>query len=187
MVLTSIIIGLGITHLLLGLSATIDRVSGDKPMMMGWVSWLWLTFLFVWMIQFWWWEYRLLEILKNWSQWNYLLVISYAVALFLLVAILVPRKWDLDDLNQHFLSKRRWFYSLFLLAFAIDVMDSYMKGGWPYIRAAGLVNYMQQIAALPAAVIGFRSAKIRVHLVLAALFLAWQIIIGFNVFPLLKL
>jgi len=29
------------------------------------------------MVLFWWWEFRLLEILKQWSLWNYFLVICF--------------------------------------------------------------------------------------------------------------
>ena len=189
MVLTSIIIGLGITHLLLGFSAAIDRMSGQRePLRLSWAFAAWLAYLFLWMVQFWWWEYRLLELLKYWSLWNYFLVISYAVVLFLLAAILVPRKWDeVDDLDEYFLTKRRWFYSIFLLASAIDIMDSYMKGGWSYVEGTGFLTWGQNIAMVPASIIGFRSANILVHSVIAIMFLIWQIVIGFDVFLLLKL
>ena len=189
MVLTSIIIGLGITHLLLGFSAAIDRMSGQRePLRLSWAFAAWLAYLFLWMVQFWWWEYRLLELLKYWSLWNYFLVISYAVVLFLLAAILVPRKWDeVDDLDEYFLTKRRWFYSIFLLASVIDIMDSYMKGGWSYVEGTGFLTWGQNIAMVPASIIGFRSANIRVHSVIAIMFLIWQIVIGFDVFLLLKL
>jgi hypothetical protein len=188
MVLTSIIIGLGITHLLLGISAAIDRMSEQRERArVSWVFWVWVAYVFLWMVQFWWWEYRLLELLQAWSLWNYFLVISYAVVLFLLAAILVPRKWDeVDDLDQYFLSKRRWFYSLLLLASAIDIMDSYMKGGWSYVQGTGFLTWGQNLAWVPASIIGFRSANIRVHSTLAIVFLIWQIVIGFDVFLLLK-
>jgi hypothetical protein len=131
MVLTSIIIGLGITNVLLGVSGAIERYTeGDRPLQLSWASAFWLAQVFLWMILFWWWEFRLVDILKHWTLWNYLLIICYAVVLFLLVALLIPNDWDkVDNLNAYFLSKRRWFYSVFLLGLVIDVMDSYMKGG----------------------------------------------------------
>ena len=139
------------------------------------------------MIQFWWWELRLVELLKKWSQWNYLLVVSYAVVLFLRVAILVPRRWDdVLDLNDYFLSKRRWFYSALLLAFALDVLDSYMKGGWAYHFGERADELRPADRDHSVAIIGFRSSRIRVHSVMSIFFFAWMLIIAFDVFPYLQ-
>src|SRR4029077_4203285 len=127
-VLTSIIIGFGFTKVLLGVCGAIERyTAGARPLLLSWASAFWLGQVFLWMILFWWWEFRLVDILKHWTLWDYLLLICYAVILFLLVALLIPKDWDkVDNLNAYFLSKRRWFYSVFLLGLVIDVMDSYM-------------------------------------------------------------
>src|SRR5262245_29527653 len=100
MVLTSIIIGLGITNLLLGLSGAIDRFTDTtRPLHVGWATVFWLAYLFLFMVLFWWWEFRLLGIVKQWSLWNYFLVICYAVVLFFQVALLIPQNWDkVEDL-----------------------------------------------------------------------------------------
>jgi hypothetical protein len=187
MVLTSIIIGLGITNLLLGLSAAIDRFTEKvRPLRLGWATGFWLAYVFLLMVLFWWWEFRLLEILRHWSLWDYFLIICYAVVLFLQVALLIPRDWDkIDDLNQYFLSKRQWFYSVFVLSLLIDLLDSYMKGGMTYIRATGFVTWGFNLAGIPAAIIGFRSTRIRTHTIMAVIFLLWEIIIGFELSPLL--
>ena len=102
MVLISIIIGLGITNLLLGLSGAIERLTeSTRPLRISWATIFWLAYLFFLMVLFWWWEFRLLELLKQWSLWNYFLVICFAVVLFLQVALLIPRDWDkVDDMND---------------------------------------------------------------------------------------
>ena len=93
MVLTSIIIGLGITNALLGVSGAIERhTEGDSPLQLSWASAIWLAQVFLWMILFWWWELRLVGILKHWTLWNYFLIICYAVVLFLLVALRMPKE-----------------------------------------------------------------------------------------------
>ncbi len=86
MVLTSIIIGLGITNLLLGLSGAIERFTeSTRPLRLSWATVFWSAYSFLLMVLFWWWEFRLLDLLKQWSLWNYFLVICYAVVLFLQV------------------------------------------------------------------------------------------------------
>jgi hypothetical protein len=187
MVLTSIIIGLGITNLLLGVSGAIERFTDNtRPFRISWATVFWLAYLFCLMVLFWWWEFRLLEILKHWSLWNYFLVICYAVVLFLQVALLIPRDWDkVDDLNEYFLAKRRWFYSVFALSLIIDLIDSYMKGGLAYIKGTGILAWGFNCAGILAAVIGFRSTRIPIHTTLAILFFLWQVVISFEVSPFL--
>ena len=47
MVLTSIIIGLGITNALLGVSGAIERYTeGDRPLQLSWASAIWLAQFF---------------------------------------------------------------------------------------------------------------------------------------------
>jgi len=189
MVLTSIIVGLGITHALIGFSTVIDRVSGSRESLrLSWAWGFWLAFVFIWMVQFWWWEFRLLSILKVWSMSNYLLVVIYAVVLLILVALLVPRKWDeVTDLGAYFLSKRRWFYSFLLLGMMFDVADSAMKGGLAYIEANGALTWLQWIAMLPASIVGFHSTNMRLHATFAIVFFVWTAVIGFEVLALLGL
>ena len=142
--------------------------------------------VFLWMILFWWWEFRLVDIVKHWTLWNYFLIICYAVVLFLLVALLIPNDWDkVDNLNTYFLSKRRWFYSVYLLALVIDVMDSYMKGGWTYIIGLGVFGWGYAVAGIPVAVIGFHSRRIRTHTIMGIVFFVWQVVFAFDDSPLL--
>jgi hypothetical protein len=187
MVLTSIIIGLGITNALLGVSGAIERYTeSTRPVKLSWASAFWLAQVFLWMILFWWWEFRLVDILKNWSLWNYFLIICYAVVLFLLVALLVPNDWDkVDDLNAYFLSKRRWFYSVFLLGVVIDVMDSYMKGGWTYIMGQGVLGWAYPGVNILVVAIGIRSRNIRTHTIMGIVSIGWLVVFGFEFAPVL--
>jgi hypothetical protein len=154
---------------------------------LSWAHSFWLAFVFLWLVFFWWWEFRLLEILEHWTVWNYSLIICYAVILFLLVSLLIPRDMDkVNDLNVYFLAKRRWFYTVLVLGLMIDLVDSYMKGGWSYINGTGILNWGMNVAVAPAGVIGFRSTQLRTHTTLAIVFLVWMLIIWCDVFPVLR-
>src|SRR5262249_25369509 len=187
MVVTSIIIRLGITDVLLGVSGAIERYTeGDRPLQLSWASATWLAQVFLWMILFWWWEFRLVDILKHWTLWNYFLIICYAVVLFLLAALLIPKDWDtVNDLNTYFLSKRRWFYSVYLLGVVIDVMDSYMKGGWTYIMGQGVFGWAYPVANISVVVMGFRFGRIRTHTIMGIVSIVGLVVFGFEFAPLL--
>jgi len=151
MVLTSIIIGLGITYILIGLGSAIERITGHGvPLRLSWAHGTWLLTLFVWMVSFWWWEFRLLALLKSWTLAHYFFIITYAVILFLLAVLLLPRDWaTTDNLNDYFLSKRRWFYPLYLIAIFSDIVDAWLKGGWPYLQVSGVLSFAYWAAAIP--------------------------------------
>ena len=185
MVLTSIIIGLGITHLLGGLGAAIDRIStpekGFRPSL---IHGAWAGFVFVWLVSFWWWQFRLLGLVTNWTMGRYLFIVFYAVLLFLLVVILVPRDWDrTSDLDAYFFSKRHWFFAVFLLGNGVDFADSYLKGGWDYVVSTGPLALLLLIATVPVFVVGVMSTNRNVHRPVAVLMLIMQIVVCFNTFP----
>ena len=185
MVLTSIIIGLGITYILIGVGTVIERITGHgAPLRLSWAHATWLLTLFVWMVSFWWWEFRLLALLKSWTLAHYFFIITYAVLLFLLAVLLLPRDWaTTDSLDDYFLSKRQWFYPLYLIATFADIVDAWLKGGWPYIQASGVLVFAYWSAAIPVCVVGFRSKSIRLHTVMAIVICVWQLIAVFEVFP----
>lgn len=106
--------------------------------------------------------------------------------LFLLSSLLTPRDWDkVDDLNEYFLSRRRWFYPLLALTMMIDLLDSYMKDGLPYIAGTGVLTWSQNIVTQPVTIIGFRSTRIRTHSIMGLAYFVWQAVVGFDFYLLL--
>ncbi|HSM35868.1 MAG TPA: hypothetical protein VK837_05655 [Longimicrobiales bacterium] len=187
MVLISIIIGLGITHVLLGLGAIIDRRADGPPIRIGRAHPVWLAFVFVWMVQFWWWEFRFSELRSEWPMGLYFFLVAYAVALFLLAVILVPRRWEaVQDLDVYFLNRRRWFYSLLLGATGLDIVDGWLKGGSQYlIEDLGLGTWALWAVHLLAVAVGMRSRRVRTHAILAFMALVLEIVQGFVTLPVL--
>jgi len=168
MVLISIIIGLGITHILLGVTGIIDRTVGSgRSIQLSATYLIWLAEVFNWMILFWWWEFRFSEFIDAWTLGIYVFLASYAIILFLLAAILVPRSWEsVEDLAAYFLQRKNWFFSLYLLAIGMDVVDTYWKGGPDRIFSAELTSVLVLwTAQLIAGVIGLSFKTIKPHLV----------------------
>ena len=182
MVLVSIIVGLGIAHVLLGIGGIIDRLSRDNDRLeLSLAHAAWLGSCFLWLVMFWWWEYRLSTTVADWTMGLYLFLIFYAVTIFLLQVVLIPRNWDgVSSLKEYFLQRRIWFYSLLAFATILDTVDSYLIGGFQYILDTGYVGMGISAATFLMVIIGIRTANMRIHNVMATIYFGWQILIGFG-------
>jgi hypothetical protein len=182
MVLVSIIVGLGIAHILLGIGGIIDRLSRKNDRLeLSLAHAAWLAFCFLWLVMFWWWEYRFSTRVSDWTMGLYLFLICYAVALFLFQALLVPRTWDgVTSLKEYFLERRVWFYSLLAFVTILDLFDSYLKGGFEYILETGYFGMAFPVATILVVIIGVRTTKMRTHNIMAMAFFGWQVLVGFG-------
>lgn len=155
MVLVSIIVALAIAHLLTAVADTVHRLRGQgKPIKLDAVFSIWTGYVLIWLVSFWWWEFKFQEVVTNWTFGLYLFVIGYAIVLFMLAAILVPhRMHGVTDTYVYFVKGRRWFFGTFLFANAIDVVDTFLKSYEWGMRPAVWINYSVIIAAAIAAFI----------------------------------
>lgn len=143
MVLASVIIGLGITHLLQGVGQIVQHPGREK---IYWVHLLWVAATFLRAIFWWWFEFRLSEV-TEWTFTLYLFVLCYALLIYFWCALLFPR--DLagyDGFKDYFYSRRRWFFGLILAGQLVDVADTLLKG-LDHFRSLG-PSYLVAIATL---------------------------------------
>jgi hypothetical protein len=189
MVLTSIIIGLGIAHILLGIGGIVDRLVDPHSRIRTSSAYAaWLANVFVWLVAWWWWEFRFSELVETWSVGLYFFLIAYAVLLFLMAAILVPRSWDgVDDLGAFFVERRVWFYAAYLLVICLDILDAYLKNGLDYIASLGAISVFFWPASVIVCVIGIRSTHLRFHTVAGLTLLTWNVLLSFVSLPVLGL
>src|SRR4051794_30684556 len=125
MVLASVIIGLGITHLLQGVGRIVEHPGREKTY---WVHLLWVAAIFLRAIFWWWFEFRLSKT-AEWTFTLYVFVLAYAFLIYLWCALLFPRDLEgYDGFKAYFYSRRRWFFGLLLAGQAIDVVDTLLKG-----------------------------------------------------------
>ncbi len=123
-VFLSVIMGLGVTHLLAGLSKTIHY---RKTLKLFWVHTLWAINILIYIVIIWWgmfWWSRHVD----WSFFQFLLLLLYAIALFLAASLLFP--WDLPrdfDFESHFSETRVWFFAVFLFAWCLDIPETVLK------------------------------------------------------------
>lgn len=185
MVLISIIIGLAITHLLTGVADAIDRSNDeDKPEIFSPLVAFWGTTVFFWMVNFWWFQYRLMSIEGAWTLWRYLFIILYAVSLYTLASILIPRDWGaIKRYTEYFMRNRCYFFAALLLATVADVTDSWLKGGWGYVLGMGPFNNFVAVFTLPVVTIGILSRRARTQTVMAGIYCLFFILAIFEYTP----
>lgn len=169
-VLISLVLGLGLTRLLTGVSRFIQHPGRQKayPVHLIWVATLILTIM-----HFWWSEFALIRL-----DWNFALfafVLFYAFLLFLLACLLFPEDMsDYKGFEDYFLSRRRWFFGLFAFTLAIDYVDTAVKGA-RHLAALGIEYDIRLAVAILACIAAARTENRRFHLAFAAIYLAYMI------------
>ncbi len=163
MVLASVIIGLGITHLLQGVAGVVQHPHRDKP---SWLHLTWVAAIFLRTVFWWWTEFQLSET-GQWSFGLYCFVLVYAVLIYLSCALLFPR--DLADyagFEDYFLSRRAWFFGVALASIVVDMIDSLLKG-LAHFRELGPQYPIAMIALAVLFAVAIRTRNLRFHAALA--------------------
>lgn len=186
MVLVSIIIGLAITHILTAFSVAIHRLRGHgEPIRLDAVYLLWVVYVLIWLVSFWWWEFRFQEIVEEWSFGLYLFIIGYAISLFLMVAVLVPAKMErLTDSYAFFMEGRKWFFGIHLFVLGVDIIDSFLKGVEFGLRPSVLMQYGVFVAA---SIVGLSTERRPIQLAAAAAVFVVQLMYMFMTLGMLGL
>ncbi len=179
MVLISIIVGLAITHVLNALAAAVHRLRGHgDPLRLEAVYLLWIGFVTTWLVSFWWWEFKFQEVTVDWSFGLYLFLITYAVSLFLVAAVLVPHRMDrVSDSYAYFMEGRKWFFGGLVCLVVLDTLDSFLKSAEWGMRPIFLA---QSTFNLGAAVVGIASERRGVQLACASVAFAVQMVYMFQ-------
>lgn len=172
MVLASVIIGLGIAHLLQGVAGIVQHPGREK---VYWVHLVWVAAIFLRAIFWWWFEFRL-SVTAQWTFGLYSFVLGYAFLLYVTCALLFPR--DLDDYDgfkDYFYSRRGWFFGANLAGIAVDVVDTLFKG-FEHLRSLG-PSYLMFMATLAILLmVAMRTRSERFHAVFALATLAYLLI-----------
>lgn len=123
-VILSVIMGLGVTHLLAGVSKSIHQ---RKTVKLYWVQLMWAMNVLIYIVTIWWgmfwWSGQ-----QEWSYFQFLLLLVYAIFLFLCASLVFP--WDIPDgfdFEEHFYQTRPWFFSALAVAWLIDLPETIAK------------------------------------------------------------
>lgn len=170
-VLTSIIIGLGLAHLLRGL---VRIVQHPDRYPVYWVHLGWVVYMFFMLVFWWWWQFTLVD-LESFTFLNYLFVVFYAFNLFAASALLFPEDLEgYEGFKDYFYERKGWFFGLLAFTSLIDYIDTLLKGtdyffglGWEYIVMNAVLGLVQLTAIFV--------SRERFHQVLMLAVLAYQV------------
>jgi hypothetical protein len=125
MVLASVIIGLGVTHLLQGVAIIIQH-PGRKPIY--WVHLIWVGIVLFQCMFWWWWQFAYSET-ETWTFLLYLFVLLFATVAYLLCAVVMPSDMEgYRDFRDFFYSRRAWIFGALILFNLFDLADTALKG-----------------------------------------------------------
>ncbi len=142
MVLMSIIVGLGITEILINVARQIKLRKSSKPFWVhsGVVALLFLAFLQVW------WESWQLRVVNEWAFPHLLLMLATPVGLFLISHLIFPEDFEDADFEEYYFENSRLLWP----AAAVTVLSA--LSFYPIIFGSPIIIADN---ALPFAMIGF--------------------------------
>jgi hypothetical protein len=164
------VIGLAITRLLMTVAGIIQHPHRGK---VSALHLLWMGSMLLELVLFWWWEFALHRI-EFWSFGLVLFIMLYAITLFLMAALLSP-----DNISEYtgyedfFLKRRHWFFGLLASTFALDTIDTLIKGQNHWSRFDW--SYFGQVpVGLLLCVLAWRTASRNSHLAIVGIHICYQ-------------
>jgi len=126
-VIFSVVIGLGLSHLLTGL---VDILKARGRVKFYWVHLLWVALTFVGHIFLWWtmWNLRLL---KDWNFFSFLLILLAPVLLYVAAAFLIPKvePGASLDLREYYYDNHSAFFGVNAAFTALMSMENWLLTG----------------------------------------------------------
>ncbi len=167
----SMIVSLCITTLLGGFARIVQHPRRDlaSALHLGWA-----VSLLLWVIHFWWWEFRL-TMIPQWYFGTYFFVILYAVLYYFLCTLLFPAELkEYPNYEVYFLSRRKWFFGFLMATFVADVIDTRIKGA-EYLHSFGMEYPIRIALNLALCLVGMFTKNRRIQLTLLTVSLLYHI------------
>jgi len=175
-VLISIVIGLGMSHLL---GAMVRVIHNRSRTTFYWPSLLWAVSLFLLLTLVWWADFNLNRH-EHWTFATFLTTLSIPAVLYVACGLVLPASETRgqDDMRMAYFQNRSWFFSLVVIAIALSFVQTYLLDGHITINAdAGLKALVLGISSIPIFTKADAAQK-----TIAAINLAWVLFYIFVLF-----
>lgn len=161
MVMVAIILGLGLTLALRGISRLI-RSTRREPAVVLWA--IFLVFLY---LQNWWafWD---MEGVNDWNILKFLFIALYVCTIYAMTELMLPMASTPDiDWLEHFKSIRKWFFGMTVALAVLGITLSWYISGVPLVHPYRAM----QLIILFMAIIGWLTPNVAIHRWIALLFI----------------
>ncbi len=123
-VILSIIFGLALTHILLGVSKLIEA---RHEVRIYWVQLVWGLTIVIYVLALWfgmYWWHRL----ETWTFGGFMYLALFASVVFMLATMLFPHEIKPGtDFEAYFFANKQWFFGTFMLTWLLDVPETVAK------------------------------------------------------------
>ena len=128
-VVTSIVLGLGITQLMTGVGQLLvihNRVQSP------WIPLAWVLILLLAQLEFWWWHFGLAS-RQEWRFFSFLLLLASPVLMYLLSVLIFPKvdgpgpECTVNWFDHH-AANRHWFFALAIAVLAVNTLEAMSRG-----------------------------------------------------------
>ena len=164
-VLVSVVIGLAMTHLVLGI---IRVIHSRKSTVVYWVHLLWVFNVLYLLLGFWWFFFAWQD-LPEWSRAAFYLFIAYALSLTIAAGLLFPLTGSVSNFKKFFFEHSRWFFGSMILANLLDVIEVVVKASYGIRPVPEIYFPFMAIVFLGLAIAMFTSNR-RIHGAFAILY-----------------
>lgn len=166
-VIISVVIGLGLSHLLTGL---VELVKARRRVRFYWVHLLWVGLAFMGHIFLWWslWNLRGLQV---WNFFSFLLLLLQPVLLFVMAAFLIPKSGPDDhvDLREYFYENHAAVFGSGAAFILLMLVRNALPAGGGLLTPA---NYLLALA-LALLCVSAVTKSTRYHAAVGILFVLW--------------
>jgi hypothetical protein len=176
-ILTSIVLGIGITRLLLGIGTVVQE---RQRIHIYWVHLLWTLNLFLFFALNWWILFRW-QTQQEWNFFLFLFLLLSPIVTFLLTVILYPDRLETHmEFKAYFYQNHRWFFALAALLPPLDLVDTLLKG-YAHFLAQGPLYIVTILLIFILSVIASYTKNETYHKVFSVFFLIYlSIFISIN-------
>ena len=138
-----------------------ETIQQRRSLGIYWVHTVWSVNVLHYHLSFWWNHFTWGEF-EQWDYGVFLLLVGYAILLFLLAVIIYPRRLEPGfDFKAHLLENRVWFFGILTVCNIVDVAETLLKGSLE-IRPVpnGYLVYAGVLIAISAAGLLSRNPKV---------------------------
>lgn len=139
-IIIGMVLGISVSRLVMGMAEFLQHPKRKK---IYWVHLGWVTYLFITITHFWWYEFALAKI-RIWSFGLYFFLICFACLFAFVASLLFPSSMtEYVDYEDYFQSRRRTFYAMFTVLAFVDLADTAIKGA-DHFHSLGIEYPIQQ-------------------------------------------